>query len=71
MPGTASFHVEERLLSRLCLDTFPFGTAMLTPPETAVLSSSNIYSLSVIYPKAAQAQQILDQVVSRIRRDRG
>ena len=32
MPGAVSFQVEERLLSRLCLDTFPFGTAMLTPP---------------------------------------
>ena len=33
-PGAVSFHTEERLLSRLCLDTLPFGTAMLTPPDS-------------------------------------
>ena len=31
--GAVSFQWEERLLSRRCLDTFPFGTAMLTPPD--------------------------------------
>jgi hypothetical protein len=33
MLGGVSFQVEERLLSRLWRDTFPFGTAMLTPPD--------------------------------------
>ena len=30
--GTASFQVELRRLSRLALDTFPLGTAIVTPP---------------------------------------
>ena len=30
--GDSSFHTELRLLSRLDLDTFPFGTAIMTPP---------------------------------------
>ena len=33
MPGAVSFQVEERLLSRLWRETFPLGTAMLTPPD--------------------------------------
>ena len=65
--GAASFHVEERLLSRLCLDTFPFGTAMLTPPDNGCFEQLYFN----LYPKAAQAQQILDHFFCGTHRGRG
>ena len=68
--GAVSFQTEERLLSRLCLDTFPFGTAMLTPPVDSCSEQLHNYKL-LIYPKAAQAQQILDQGIFGTRRGRG
>ena len=70
MLGASSFQWEERLLSRLALDTFPFGTAMMTPPDNRCSEQHNVMK-EVIYPKAAQAQQILDRFVSGTRRGRG
>ena len=67
-PGALSFQVEERLLSLLCLETFPLGTAMLTPPDNSCSEQLNFKKF--IYPKAAQAQQILDLQVYGTRRRR-
>ena len=67
--GAVSFQTEERLLSRLCLDTFPFGTAMLTPPVDSC--TEQLHNSKIIYPKAAQAQQILDQELFGTRMGRG